>query len=124
MGSGIHGQPGEAEDKENKVRPISDEERQRIIDKKRQFEAARESLGAEDPITSADSIAEDAMMNGGKVSEEPWAGEPEAEKENFVQEELYIHGKLLIADDRVVICGSSNINDRVHYFHRQIWMAC
>jgi phospholipase D1/2 len=29
-----------------------------------------------------------------------------------VQEELYIHAKLLIADDKVVICGSSNINDR------------
>lgn len=26
--------------------------------------------------------------------------------------ELYIHTKLLIADDRVVICGSANLNDR------------
>ena len=25
----------------------------------------------------------------------------------------YIHGKVCIVDDRVVICGSSNINDRV-----------
>ena len=25
---------------------------------------------------------------------------------------VYIHSKLMIADDRVVICGSANINDR------------
>jgi phospholipase D1/2 len=30
----------------------------------------------------------------------------------FVSEELYIHSKLLIADDRKVICGSANMNDR------------
>jgi phospholipase D1/2 len=29
-----------------------------------------------------------------------------------VTEELYIHSKLLIADDRIVICGSANLNDR------------
>ena len=32
------------------------------------------------------------------------------EKQNCVQEELYIHSKLIIY--RIVICGSSNINDR------------
>ena len=70
-------------------------------------------MDTEDPIMSADSIAEDAMARGGTVSEEYWDGvDPEGEKENFVQEELYIHAKLLIADDKVVICGSSNINDR------------
>ncbi|CAO3600983.1 unnamed protein product [Absidia cylindrospora] len=31
---------------------------------------------------------------------------------DFVSEELYIHAKLLIADDRLVIMGSSNLNDR------------
>ncbi|RHZ44600.1 hypothetical protein Glove_718g64 [Diversispora epigaea] len=30
----------------------------------------------------------------------------------FVTEELYIHTKLLIADDRIVIIGSANLNDR------------
>lgn len=29
-----------------------------------------------------------------------------------VTELIYVHSKLLIADDRVVICGSANINDR------------
>jgi phospholipase D1/2 len=30
----------------------------------------------------------------------------------YVTEELYIHSKLLIADDRIVIVGSANLNDR------------
>ena len=25
---------------------------------------------------------------------------------------IYVHSKLLIADDRLVLCGSANINDR------------
>jgi phospholipase D1/2 len=29
-----------------------------------------------------------------------------------VTEQIYIHAKLLIVDDRVVVIGSSNINDR------------
>ncbi|GBC06968.1 hypothetical protein RclHR1_07170009 [Rhizophagus clarus] len=31
---------------------------------------------------------------------------------SYITEELYIHTKLLIADDRIVICGSANLNDR------------
>ncbi|XP_014089247.2 phospholipase D1 isoform X1 [Bactrocera oleae] len=31
---------------------------------------------------------------------------------NPITELIYVHSKLLIADDRVVICGSANINDR------------
>ncbi|RIB19168.1 hypothetical protein C2G38_2182582 [Gigaspora rosea] len=30
----------------------------------------------------------------------------------YITEELYIHSKLLIADDRIVIMGSANLNDR------------
>lgn len=113
MGTGIHGYAGESEEKDarNPVKTSSDEQ-QKIIDRKRQFEAARQKMDVKDPVTSADSIAEDAMARGGLVSEEAWEGDPEAEKENYVQEELYIHAKLLIADDRVVLCGSSNLNDR------------
>ncbi|KAM3542439.1 hypothetical protein ARSEF1564_004657 [Beauveria bassiana] len=36
----------------------------------------------------------------------------DAEMNAFVSEELYIHTKLLIADDRLAICGSANLNDR------------
>lgn len=31
---------------------------------------------------------------------------------NLVTELIYVHSKLLIADDKTVICGSANINDR------------
>lgn len=30
----------------------------------------------------------------------------------LVQEIIYVHSKLMIVDDRYVICGSANINDR------------
>jgi phospholipase D1/2 len=115
MSTGIHGHPGESEDREaqHPGKGVSRDEQERIIDRKRRFEAKRKQLDTKDPVTSTDSIAEDAMARGGLVSEEYWEGEdPESEKENFVQEELYIHAKLLIADDKVVICGSSNLNDR------------
>lgn len=115
MGSGIHGYQGEKEEKDSKGagHGINEDERQGIIDRKRKFEAARHDISVEDPIHSADSIAEDAMARGGTVTEEAWEDEDkETEKYNFVQEELYIHAKLLIADDRIVICGSSNLNDR------------
>ncbi|KAF9378152.1 hypothetical protein CPC16_011439 [Podila verticillata] len=34
------------------------------------------------------------------------------ELDDFVTEQLYIHSKLMIVDDRIIICGSANINDR------------
>ncbi len=110
----IHGYEGERREGEARgAGPgASEDEKHSIIDRKRKFEAARHQLDVKDPVTSAESIAEDAMARGGLVSEEPWEGDPEDEKAHFVQEELYIHAKLLIVDDRTVICGSSNLNDR------------
>ncbi|CAI4213055.1 unnamed protein product [Parascedosporium putredinis] len=62
------------------------------------------------------SVAHHAMAgtgNGEALINEPWdEGKEGDEVNNWIQEELYIHSKLLIADDRVVICGSSNLNDR------------
>ncbi|KAI8356505.1 hypothetical protein B0O80DRAFT_447589 [Mortierella sp. GBAus27b] len=34
------------------------------------------------------------------------------EVDDFITEQLYIHSKLMIVDDRVIIIGSANINDR------------
>ncbi|KAL9100117.1 MAG: hypothetical protein Q9163_004469 [Psora crenata] len=90
-----------------------DEEKERLVDQKRKFEASREEAGLGGmEETEPDTIASTAMLNGGKVTELKWDGDLENEKENFVQEELYIHAKLCIVDDRITICGSSNINDR------------
>ncbi|KAI8991905.1 hypothetical protein BDF20DRAFT_812470 [Mycotypha africana] len=77
---------------------------------------------AGDEGIAADSIAKDAMLNG-DVENEPWVNDTkeeqprddEAEKEevsDYVTEELYIHAKILIADDKTVIIGSANLNDR------------
>ena len=111
MGEGTHG----AADPNTKKSDVSGhEEKERLIDQKRKFEAQEGSAGLGDTTsTNEDSIAETAMLNGGKVSEKKWEGSLDEEKMMFVQEELYIHAKLCIVDDRIVICGSSNINDRV-----------
>lgn len=73
---------------------------------------------------ASDTIAPDAMSNHRhSVLDEPWVNDGSmqtprdeaAEKQevsDYVTEELYIHAKLLIADDRVVIMGSANLNDR------------
>ncbi|ORX62840.1 phospholipase D/nuclease [Hesseltinella vesiculosa] len=52
------------------------------------------------------------------------------EKENwkdgrmdFVTEEIYIHSKLMIVDDRIVVCGSANLNDRSQLGNRDSEIA-
>ena len=108
MGEGVNNTTG------TKTDNSGNEAKEKMIDQKRKFEAQREEAGLGDATsTTEDSIASTAMLGGGKVSEQSWEGDLDDEKMNFVQEELYIHGKLCIVDDRIVICGSSNINDRV-----------
>ncbi|QDS70930.1 hypothetical protein FKW77_006746 [Venturia effusa] len=113
MGSDLH---RDAEDEHGRTDDAGHLQEEEIMDKKRRFEAQREAAGLHekgDQKLSDDSIAKNAMLGQKLVSEEPWdPAHEEQEKENFFQEELYIHGKLLIVDDRTVICGSSNINDR------------
>ncbi|KAI7497820.1 phospholipase D/nuclease [Hortaea werneckii] len=135
MGETVHGTKGEKAGGESDSSSDEEEEErdaQRNKEKKRIFNERKQDVGLsgegrDESTFSQDSIAKDAMLGEPKVSEENYAGrEPgtggeneeqnkelrEQEKENFVQEELYIHDKLLIVDDRIVICGSSNINDR------------
>lgn len=89
-----------------------DEEREKKTDAKRKFEAAAESAGSGRDPASTDTVAKHAMYQTPPLEDEPWEGGLEGEVDNWIQEELYIHGKLLIVDDKTVICGSSNINDR------------
>ncbi|KAI9493053.1 hypothetical protein BDB00DRAFT_825220 [Zychaea mexicana] len=76
-----------------------------------------------DACIARDSIASYAMKDGGNLADEPWvtdtkdsqprdAAAEQEERDSYVSEESYIHAKLLIADDRVVIMGSANLNDR------------
>lgn len=82
---------------------------------KQQFEAARhvheQQQSGPLPAQTA-TVAHHALAGQGAVSELPWEGDAEDEVNHWIQEELYVHAKLLIADDRVVVCGSSNLNDR------------
>ncbi|KAF2863254.1 phospholipase D/nuclease [Piedraia hortae CBS 480.64] len=59
-----------------------------------------------------DTVSSCYMLGGEDIRNVPWDGDAESELDAFVSEQLYIHSKLLIADDRVVICGSANLNDR------------
>ncbi|KAK5721317.1 hypothetical protein LTR17_014687 [Elasticomyces elasticus] len=135
MPTGVHGAAGEgtkhhpaAEDRPDVAGGGKQQETKKAWEDQREG-VGLAGMGKHDQVLSADSIAKDAMLGEPKVSEENYAGRSpgkkddgsgeqsdkelrEQEKENFIQEELYIHGKVLIVDDRIVICGSSNINDR------------
>ncbi|KAF5503442.1 Phospholipase D1 [Colletotrichum fructicola] len=122
MGAGIHGTKdpvagerdthmGSVKDQSGNGRP---QEARDALDAKQKFEA---SLG-ENGHKTVYSVAHHAMANSGSIEEEIWDDEdPETEIRNWIQEELYIHSKLLIADDRIVVCGSSNLNDRSQVGH-------
>ncbi|KAF1936713.1 phospholipase-like protein PldA [Clathrospora elynae] len=90
------------------------EARRKAAELRKKFTEEKSDMGLGDQggLIDPDSIADDAMLTDKKPSTEEWEGDPESEKEFFFQEELYIHAKLCIVDEKYVICGSSNINDR------------
>ncbi|PYH48896.1 putative phospholipase PldA [Aspergillus saccharolyticus JOP 1030-1] len=88
------------------------QEKEARIEQLRKYEEQFERHKEQEGLKGSDTVAHTTMLNGGNMSDEPWDGEPEAEKDNIVQEELYVHGKVCIVDDRIAICGSANINDR------------
>lgn len=115
MGAG----PGLSESTKDEIdHDKKDDHHSSATEQKHRFEAEREAAGlgeASKNIVSADSIAKNAMKDTKNVSEEPWGEDEQLERDNIVQEELYIHAKVLIVDDKTVVCGSSNINDRVSF---------
>jgi phospholipase D1/2 len=60
---------------------------------------------------TGEGVAHCAML-GGDLHNEPWAGSEADETNAWITEETYIHSKLLIVDDRVVLIGSANLNER------------
>jgi phospholipase D1/2 len=89
-----------------------DESLEERTDAKRKFEAHAEDTGANREPVSTDSVAKNAMLDQPNLAGGEWEGSLEDEADNWIQEELYIHAKVLIVDDKTVICGSSNLNDR------------
>lgn len=117
MDSGIHGSRDQDEGadkhmgKKGALDPrddSGDESTEKKTDAKRKFEQAGENKQPE----STDSVAKNAMLDTPSLVDEKWDGGLDTEVENWIQEELYIHAKVLIVDDKHVICGSSNLNDR------------
>ncbi|KAL4792842.1 hypothetical protein BDV19DRAFT_367871 [Aspergillus venezuelensis] len=90
----------------------AEKEKEERIARLQKYEERNKAHERHPAASNKDTISHTTMLNGGKMSDEVWEGDPEAEKENFVQEELYVHGKVCIVDDRLAICGSANINDR------------
>ncbi|ROW01185.1 hypothetical protein VSDG_02677 [Cytospora chrysosperma] len=76
-----------------------------------QYQRYQEAAGRQQDSTW-DTISAAYMESGPDLNSIPWEGDAEAEMNAYVSEELYIHSKVLIADDRLVICGSANLNDR------------
>ena len=84
----------------------SSSEEEETADKRNMLEVGEGNAPAKD------TVAEDAMAGAGHIAEEPWDDGEDREKMGFFQEELYVHAKVLIADDEIMVVGSSNINDR------------
>lgn len=51
------------------------------------------------PDTVLDTVSPCYMEGGQSLAEMPWDGDAEVEMNAYVSEELYVHSKLLIADD-------------------------
>ena len=115
MSDSVHPAIGKEGDKGERDYETGAGEIEEKIERLHKFEQRLEARESDEGLFSKDTVAHTTMLNGGKMSDEAWQGDPEGEKDNFVQEELYIHGKVCIVDDRVAICGSANINDRVSF---------
>ena len=99
-------QIGKKESVEKAVRlPKTVEEAKDII---RRFESAMERTDKH----VSDNVGQHALQDKTTLFDEQWEGTEEEELSCFVSELCYIHCKLMIVDDRRVICGSANINDR------------
>ncbi|KAI8630463.1 phospholipase D/nuclease [Xylariaceae sp. FL1651] len=71
-----------------------------------------QSAASHVPDQTWDTVSACYTDGGPDIRSVPWYGDEESELDAFVSEELYIHSKVLITDDRLVICGSANLNDR------------
>ncbi|KAH9940163.1 phospholipase D/nuclease [Epithele typhae] len=87
--------------------PASIDEARETIDKWRR--AARE-LRSDDRVS--DNVVQHMLEDRTDLQQELWLGTEEEERNAYVSELLYIHSKVMIVDDRRVIMGSANLNDR------------
>jgi len=87
--------------------PQSYEEASDMLDRWRQAAA---NLRSDNDVS--DNVVQHMLSDRTSLLDEKWLGTVEEEKAAYVSELLYIHSKVMIVDDRRVILGSANINDR------------
>ncbi|KAF8151528.1 phospholipase D [Crassisporium funariophilum] len=87
--------------------PDNDDAARQVVER---FEHGADNLRSDAPV--ADNVAQHMLDDRSSLLEEKWLGSEEEELNAYVSELLYIHSKLMIVDDRRVIMGSANINDR------------
>ncbi|EKM74848.1 hypothetical protein AGABI1DRAFT_132820 [Agaricus bisporus var. burnettii JB137-S8] len=87
--------------------PESEEQANETITR---FEEGAKSVRRDENV--ADNVVQHMLQDRTTLAEEEWEGTEEEELNAYVTELLYIHSKVMIVDDRRVIMGSANINDR------------
>ncbi|KAL0948426.1 hypothetical protein HGRIS_011005 [Hohenbuehelia grisea] len=87
--------------------PETEEAAREIIER---FERGAKQIRGDEDVS--DSVAQHMLRDRTSLLEERWLGSEEEELNAYVSELLYIHTKMMIVDDRRVIMGSANINDR------------
>lgn len=80
------------------------------VDIIRRFESGSDSIRGDENV--ADSVSQHALQDKTSLLDELWMGSEEEELNSYVSELLYIHSKVMIVDDKRVIMGSANLNDR------------
>ncbi|KAI0259452.1 hypothetical protein BC834DRAFT_630910 [Gloeopeniophorella convolvens] len=76
------------------------------------FEHGADALVGRRHDDVADTVGQHALQDRTALADEQWLGNEKEELDSYVSELSYIHTKLMIVDDRRVIMGSANLNDR------------
>jgi phospholipase D1/2 len=87
--------------------PVDEDAARRVVIN---FQNGASGVRSDDPV--ADNVNQHRFQDDTSLLEEKWLGTEEEELNAYVSEMLYIHSKVMIVDDRKVIMGSANINDR------------
>ncbi|KAJ7932951.1 hypothetical protein B0H13DRAFT_1953904 [Mycena leptocephala] len=87
--------------------PESEDAARQLIER---FEAAARGVRGDEDV--ADNVVQHMLNDKTGLLDEKWLGTEQEELDAYVSELLYIHTKLMIVDDKRVIMGSANINDR------------
>ncbi|KAI0703476.1 phospholipase D/nuclease [Cytidiella melzeri] len=87
--------------------PSSVDEAREIIER---FQHGADGLRSDEDVS--DNVVQHMLSDTTSLLDEKWLGTEDEERNAYVSELLYIHSKVMIVDDRRVIMGSANLNDR------------